>query len=56
MGVNNFFENSLMSRRCLDILIMNFVKNTEYVDKQTLKVLKKTRQLDNTMAEEDYCR
>lgn len=34
---------------------MNFIVNTVYIDKQILKVLKKTRQLDNPMAE-DYCR
>lgn len=44
-----------MFRRCLDILIMNLLKTTVYINNQTLKVLKKTRQLDNPVAE-DYCR
>ena len=45
-----------MSRRCLDILIMNIIKTPVYIDKQTLKVLKKTEQLGNPMADEDYYR
>jgi len=56
MDVNIFFKSSLMSRTCLDTLIMNFIKTTVYVYKETLKVLKKTRQLDNLAAEEGYCR
>lgn len=51
-----FLENSLIYETCLDILILNFIKNTIYVNKQTLKVLKKIRQLDNPVAKEDYCR
>lgn len=51
-----FLENSLIYETCLDILILNFIKNTIYVNKQTLKVLKKIRQLDNLVAKEDYCR
>lgn len=49
------FENSLKSSRYLAILVMNFIKNTVYIDIWTLKVIKKNRQLDNPTAE-DYCR
>lgn len=49
------FENSLKSSRYLAILVMNFIKNTVYIDIRTLKVIKKNRQLDNPTAE-DYCR
>lgn len=43
MGVN-VFENSLKSSKYLAILITNFIKNTVYIDIQTVKVIKKNRQ------------